>query len=90
MFFSLSSWELFLVVVAVIGGAAVLGAVAGHFLRRRSGTYREPVGVVQGTLRGVVGLILAFGLTLAVGRYQDRRAEVVTDAHTIGTAFLRA
>jgi hypothetical protein len=38
----------------------------------------------------VVGLILAFGLSLAVGRYQDRRADVVTDANTIGTAYLRA
>ena len=34
--------------------------------------------------------ILAFGLTLAVGRYQNRRADVVTDANTIGTAYLRA
>ena len=92
MFFRLTSWELFLVVAAVIGGAAVIGAVAGHFLRRhaRSDSYREPIGVVQGALLGVVGLILAFGLTLAVGRYQDRRADVVTDANTIGTAYLRA
>ena len=92
MFFSLTSWELFFVVVAVIGGAAVLGAVAGHFLRRhaQSDTYREPIGVVQGALLGVVGLILAFGLTLAVGRYQSRRADVVTAANTIGTAYLRA
>jgi hypothetical protein len=41
-------------------------------------------------LLGVVGLILAFGLSLAVGRYQDRRAHVVDDANTIGTAYLRA
>ncbi len=37
-----------------------------------------------------MGLILAFGLSLAVGRYQDRRADVVADANTIGTAYLRA
>ena len=92
MFFSLSSWQLFLVVVFVVGGAAVVGAVAGHFMRRhaRAETLREPIGVVQGALLGVVGLILAFGLTLAVGRYQDRRADVVADANTIGTAYLRA
>ena len=42
--------------------------------------------MLQGALLGVVGLILAFGLSLAVGRYQDRRADVVTDANTIGTA----
>ena len=58
--------------------------------RRDSETYREPIGVLQGALLGVVGLILAFGLSLAVGRYQDRRAHVVTDANTIGTAYLRA
>ncbi|HEY6112544.1 MAG TPA: hypothetical protein VIV37_00425 [Gaiellaceae bacterium] len=64
--------------------------LAGRYLRENSETYREPIGVLQGALLGVVGLILAFGLSLAVGRYQDRRADVVTDANTIGTAYLRA
>ena len=90
MFFSLSSWELGLLVFAVVGGSAALGVLAGRYLRRHSETYREPIGVLQGALLGVVGLILAFGLSLAVGRYQDRRAHVVTDANTIGTAYLRA
>jgi hypothetical protein len=90
VFFSLSSWELGLLVFAVVGGASALGVLAGRFLRRHSETYREPIGVLQGALLGVVGLILAFGLSLAVGRYQDRRADVVTDANTIGTAYLRA
>ena len=90
MFFSLSSWELGLLVFAVIGGSAGLGMLAGRYLRRHSEAYREPIGALQGALLGVVGLILAFGLSLAVGRYQDRRADVVTDANTIGTAYLRA
>ena len=51
---------------------------------------REPFGVLQGALLGVVGLILAFGLSLAVGRYEDRRAASVTEANAIGTAYLRA
>jgi hypothetical protein len=90
VFFSLSSWELGLLVFAVVGGSAALGVLVGRYLRRDSETYREPIGVLQGALLGVVGLILAFGLSLAVGRYQDRRAHVVTDANTIGTAYLRA
>ena len=89
MFFSLSSWELGLLIFGVIGGVAVLGIALGRFLRQ-SDHYREPIGTLQGALLGVVGLILAFGLTLAVGRYQDRRSDVVTDANTIGTAYLRA
>ena len=90
MFFSLTSWELGLLVFAVVGGSAALGVLVGRYLRRDSERYREPIGVLQGALLGVVGLILAFGLSLAVGRYQDRRAHVVTDANTIGTAYLRA
>jgi hypothetical protein len=90
VFFSLSSWELGLFVFGVIGGASALGVLAGRHLRRHSEGYREPIGALQGALLGVVGLILAFGLSLAVGRYQDRRAHVVTDANTIGTAYLRA
>jgi hypothetical protein len=90
VFFSLSSWELGLLVFAVVGGASAVGVLAGRYLRRHSERYREPIGALQGALLGVVGLILAFGLSLAVGRYQDRRADVVTDANTIGTAYLRA
>jgi hypothetical protein len=90
MFFSLNSWELLLLVSGIIGGASVLGVLAGRYLRRHSETYREPVGALQGALLGVVGLILAFNLTLAVGRYENRRAAVVDDANAIGTAYLRA
>jgi hypothetical protein len=90
VFFSLSSWELGLLIFAVIGGATAVGALVGRYTRRRHDSYREPIGVLQGALLGVVGLILAFGLSLAVGRYQDRRAHVVDDANTIGTAYLRA
>jgi hypothetical protein len=90
VFFSLSSLELGLLVFAVIGGVSALGVLAGRYLRRHLDTYREPIGALQAALLGVVGLILAFGLTLAVGRYENRRADVVTDANTIGTAYLRA
>jgi hypothetical protein len=90
VFFSLSTWELWLLVFGVLGGACAIGVVAGRYLRRHSETYREPFGALQGALLGVVGLILAFGLSLAVGRYENRRGDVVTDANAIGTAYLRA
>src|SRR3954463_12101098 len=37
-----------------------------------SDTLREPLGVVQGALIGFMGLVLAFGLSLALGRYESR------------------
>jgi hypothetical protein len=90
LFFSLNSWELALIILGVVGTTTVAGHVVGRYLRERSGTLREPFGVLQAALLGVVGLILAFGLTLAVGRYQDRRATTVAEANAIGTTYLRA
>jgi hypothetical protein len=90
MFFTLSTWQVAVIVLAVIGAATATGHMTGKYLREHSDTLREPFGVLQGALLGVVGLILAFGLTLAVGRYQDRRAATVAEANAIGTTYLRA
>ena len=90
MFFRLSSFELALLLFGVVLGATVLGVVAGRRLRAHADSLREPVGVVQAALLGLVALILAFGLTMAVGRYDSRRAAVVADANAIGTTYLRA
>ena len=90
MFFSLSSLAVAVLVTAVVGGVTAAGVVLGRYLRKHSETLREPFGVLQAALLGVVGLILAFGLSLAVGRYEDRRAAVVAEANAIGTTYLRA
>lgn len=90
MFFALSTWAVALILIGVIGAATATGYACGRSLRRHEATIREPVGVLQGTLFGVVGLILAFGLSLAVGRYEDRRAALLNEANSIGTTYLRA
>ena len=86
----LSSLELALVVLAILFGATGLGIWIGHVLSRRKSGLREPLGVVQGALVGLVALLLAFGLSMAVGRYQSRRDAVVLEANAIGTTYLRA
>src|SRR4051794_4065448 len=90
IFFRLTSWELGLLFFAVILGATALGIFLGRRVRHLSDTLKEPFGVLQGALLGVVGLLLAFGLSLAVNRYEDRRANVVAEANAIGTTYLRA
>ena len=90
MFFRLPSWELVLLIFGVTATFTVAGFAAGRYLREHSGSLREPFGVLQAALLGLVGLILAFGLSLAVGRYQDRRAATVAEANAIGTTYLRA
>jgi len=90
LFFRLSSLELWLILFAIILGTTALGLVLGHRMHHRSQHLREPFGVLQAALLGLVGLLLAFGLALAVGRYEARRAAVVDDANAIGTTYLRA
>ena len=89
MFSSLSSVELGLLLFAIILGATLLGWFAGRRLQRHE-SLREPFGVIQAALLGLVALILALGLTMAVGRYDARRTAVVDDANAIGTTYLRA
>lgn len=90
MFFSLPGWALALVIVALVGGVTLAGYAVGRRLREHHETLKEPFGVLQGALLGLVGLILAFGLSLALGRYEDRRAATVGEANAIGTTYLRA
>jgi len=82
--------ELGILLFAVLLGATGLGAFVGHRVRHLSDSLKEPFGILQGALLGVVGLLLAFGLSLAVSRYEARRANVVTEANAIGTTYLRA
>jgi hypothetical protein len=90
VFFSLNSWQLAVVLAGIMFGATALGLVAGRSLSHHADALREPFGVVQAALLTLVGLVLAFGLAMAVGRYESRRAAVVDDANAIGTAYLRA
>jgi hypothetical protein len=71
-------------------GATGLGLLLGRRVRHLSADLTEPLGVLQAALLGVVGLILAFGLSLAVTRYENRRASVIEEANAIGTTYLRA
>jgi hypothetical protein len=82
--------ELGLLVFGALLAATALGIFLGHRARHLSDSLKEPFGILQGALLGLVGLLLAFGLSLAVSRYEDRRANVVTEANAIGTTYLRA
>jgi hypothetical protein len=90
VFFTLTSFELWLLTFGLVLGTTLLGVAAGRRLRAHAEALREPFSVVQAALLGLVALILAFGMTMAVGRYDARRAAVVDEANAIGTTYLRA
>jgi hypothetical protein len=70
MCFQLSTWVLALGLFVVIAGATALGLWIGRSVRHDADSLREPFGVLQATALGFMGLILAFGLSLAVQRYE--------------------
>jgi hypothetical protein len=78
------------VIFGITIGATALGAFIGHRVRHLSESLSESFGVIQGAMLGVVGLLLAFGLSLALSRYEQRREALVTETNTIGTTYLRA
>ncbi|MGY1741057.1 MULTISPECIES: bestrophin-like domain [unclassified Blastococcus] len=90
LFFGVSTWVLALLLGGLMAGATVTGLVVGRRLSRGGASVREPFSVLQGVLVGFMGLVLAFGLSLALGRYETRRAATVDEANAIGTAYLRA
>jgi hypothetical protein len=90
VFFQLSSPVLALVLSVLIAGSALGGLLVGRSRRTHHHGLKESSGVLQGVLLGFMGLVLAFALSLALGRYDSRRAAVVDDANSIGTTYLRA
>lgn len=88
--FDLTTVEVALLLTAVLFGATGLGYLVGRRVRHLSDSLTESFGVLQAALLGVVGLILAFGLSLALSRYEDRRAAIVAETNAIGTTYLRA
>ena len=90
LFFELNTWLLLILLAVVILGATAIGWGIGKAVRHRSEDFRESFSLMQGALLGFMGLVLAFGLSLAVGRYEARRAAMVDEANAIGTTYLRA
>jgi hypothetical protein len=90
LFFGLNTLILGAVLAAIMIGATLAGLFLGRRMGSSSDALREPLGVVQGALIGFMGLVLAFGLSLALGRYESRRADTVDEANAIGTTYLRA
>src|SRR3954470_6808601 len=90
VFFGVSSVVLALILFAIVFGSTAAGIRIGQSQRHKSEHLREPFAALQAALLGVVGLLLAFGLAMAVARYETRRAAVVDEANAIGTTYLRA
>jgi hypothetical protein len=88
--FTVSTW----VIVVVVFGVCLLAAEAGFLLGRRNaragGAKKEHLTAVQAAAAALLGLLLAFSVSMSVSRFEARKAAVVDEANAIGTAYLRS
>jgi hypothetical protein len=74
--------------------ALVVASDTGFRLGRRtrakaSQTEKSELGVVEGGILALLGLLLGFTMSMAVARYEVRRQLVLDEANAIGTSYLR-
>ena len=62
--------------------------ISGNKKNNEHGT--EELGAVEGSLLGLLALLLAFTFNMAVTRFDMRRQVLIEEANNIGTAILRA
>jgi hypothetical protein len=80
-------WAIALVLVVWI---ALCGEIGFHLGTRMKATLGEsPFGILQAAFFGLLALLLAFSFSLGLARYDARRLQVVREANSIGTTFLR-
>jgi hypothetical protein len=58
-------------------------------VRRRGAVVRSTVGVVDGSVYGLLALLIGFTFSGAAGRFDQRRALIVTEANAASTAWQR-
>jgi hypothetical protein len=88
--FTVSTW----VVAGVVFAACLASAEVGYLLGRRAAesgvAKKDHLGAVQAAAAVLLGLLLAFSVSMAVSRFESRKVAVVDEANAIGTAYLRA
>src|SRR5690349_19761567 len=76
--------------VLVLLASLELGFRAGRRPRDQDARAAGQVGVIQGAMLGLLGLLLAFSFAAAGSRFLERQSYIVAEANAIGTAHLRA
>lgn len=66
------------------------GYAMGRFQMRKPNFKDDSVGMVSASIFGLLAFSLAFNLSLASGRYNDRLSAALDEANSIGTLWLQA
>ena len=81
---------LFVLLLVLLPLAATLGATVLHTRVPLADEARENYKIVQGATLTLLALLIGFTLSMAVGRYDQRKNLEEEEANAIGTEYLRA
>lgn len=81
---------LFVVIIAVVAAAAVIGKRIGRRVRAGGGTPAEDgLHGLDNAALGLLALLIGFTLAMALSRFETRRSALLDEANSIGTTWLR-
>jgi hypothetical protein len=85
-------WVVYLVTVVLALVAAEIGFRIGIWLQRRDPSSGGTLltGAVVGGMLGLMAFLLAFCIGIVINQHNGSKAMVVTEANSVGTAYLRA
>lgn len=85
-------WAVFLGTVVLVLLGAEVGFRIGIWSKRRDPVSKKTAmaGTVVGGMLGLMAFLLAFCIGIVINQHNGRKAMVVTDANSVGTAYLRA
>jgi len=87
---SLPLWLLLIITVAVIFLSIEVGWRIGIHVYRKSAKEKDiSSNLVVGATLGLLSLLIAFTFGMAASRFDNRKEMVLTEANSIGTAYLR-
>src|SRR5215218_3538314 len=89
MLFALSALVLAGTLFLCMLGLLEVGRRFGERRFARDAEHSRSGGVMDGSVFGLLGLLLAFTFSGAASRFDDRRNLIVDEANAIGTAWLR-
>jgi len=89
---TLPIWGFFLAMMIIVLAAAEIGFRIGIRLQDRGSNPGESrmTGSVVGGMLGLVGFLMAFSIGITIGNHSERKNMVITEANSIGVAWLRA
>jgi hypothetical protein len=90
LMYDVPSYVISLVLFLLMAAALQFGRRLGDRRKERENDdSKGHANAVQGSLLGILALLLGFTFSLSLGRFDQRSVEVVNEANAIGTAWLR-